>query len=254
VVRKSNAGDFYPTPARTSRALVDFWRARWPEPDSVLDPCAGLGCLLSSWVEGGHPHQGLFGYEIRPELVAESDRAWPDLHKGKPTPVELGDGLAYLDESERIGDNRPQPARSEEARLMVVLNPPFADADRWVASAVAAQPRWGSSLAILLRSQWLDDGNTRGRWRYRSIARHDPAEYVTRPPCAILRIPWRISFDGRGANACAYAWHIWTPYARESDGVLTYWAQHRDKLEISPRADQLWRIASEISGNEHRGQ
>ena len=75
----ANPADFYPTPPRAASALVDFYLGHFHAPRRVIDPCAGMGCLLVPWVEAeqeGETFQ-LVGMERELELV----QAQTDAHR-----------------------------------------------------------------------------------------------------------------------------------------------------------------------------
>ena len=181
----ANPADFYPTPPRAAVALRDFWLANFGCPDLVIDPCAGMGCLLRPWRGTSYTK----GFEISGEILeAARDEA-------EELSVYKADGLEAV-----AGWNR-EDVYGELPEVLTVVNPPFSKADEWVAAVVESSRRHNVACAILLRSQWIDDGNTKGRGAYR----------YEQPATAILRLPWRIRFNGKGADSCTYAWHMWHP-------------------------------------------
>ena len=248
--------DFYPTPPLVTRALVDFWEGRYPLPLSVFDPCAGVGCLLAAWANRPYGSEtiDLSGVEMRSDLVRHSGKVWRTFEQ--PSPIFHGDGLKCLENGRRSEDDANGPRRwpnayKEERRELIVINPPFKRADDWVNAGADAALAFGSSVAILLRSQWIDDGNTKGRHSWRAIAPHPYQTYHQRSCDSILRIPWRVSFDGKRANSCTYAWHVWTPYKRKISGVETYWSRQRAYYERDPKCDRVWKRAAKLSSLEH---
>lgn len=185
--KDANPADFYPTPPRAATALRDFWLANFYEPEFVIDPCAGMGCLLRPWVNISETK----GFEINHEILEATG------DDDKKLTIYEADGLWQMTEGEPwyvFGE-------FDELSTLVVVNPPFSNADEWVATTVQSCLRNKVGCAILLRSQWIDDGNTKGRGAYR----------YEQPATAILRLPWRIRFNGKGADSCTYAWHIWHP-------------------------------------------
>jgi hypothetical protein len=178
----ANPADFYPTPPRAAVALRDFWIANFGAPEIVIDPCAGMGCLLKPW-QATTP---VLGWERDQELLEEGG------DESRELGISEGDGLQVINELELTIGSAP---------VLVMVNPPFSAADEWVRTVVQSCERQDAAAAILLRSQWIDDGNTKGRGAYR----------YEREPTAILRLPWRIRFNGKGADSCTYAWHIWHP-------------------------------------------
>ncbi len=229
-VGRSRRSDFYPTTPAAAAALVVWWCAKIVElPRHVIDPCAGVGCILDPWSERGCL---TWGSELDERLKAVA----AERHGG----VKLGNGLTDARRGS-LAYSPPMAQEEREGRELVVVNPPFSDADRWVKAATGYGQRRGADVAILLRSQWLDDGATKGRDAYR----------YGMPPRAILRLPWRISFDGDGADSCTYAWHIWRqPWLRQStgaaSGVSTFWATPRGPRP-SARALEVWRRGAELS-------
>lgn len=266
--RSSTTGDFYPTPPSVGMALREFWLDRysdsgWAMPRKIIDPCAGVGCLLASWVSGKDEEWRtpaskpdpvyILGLEERADLEDAALISWRD-NMSRSSPILLADGAIVLEEWGKADQGTDLPGS------LLVVNPPFQDCDEWVHLAVTAARKQGMHCAILLRSQWLDDGNTRGRHVYRfatgPLGPRDSNVYpltipsLHMPPTAILRIPWRISFDGRGANACSYAWHIWAP-GNHPPACSTYWAHSRETYDPPSSKVELWNSAAVISAGEH---
>jgi len=74
---------------------------------------------------------------------------------------------------------------------VVITNPPYSDADRFVRLAV----QQAHSVAMLLRLNWLA-GDDRASW----LSDHTPDVYV---------LPNRPDFTGAGGDATDYAWLVW---------------------------------------------
>jgi hypothetical protein len=249
-VGRTRGSDFYPSTPAVALALVAWWRARVPElPGHVIDPCAGVGCLLDAWA-------GPFsaGAQAQGEAVAgpltwgvERDEALAEVVRQRHPGVVLGDGLHGDYRGSLAYDPPMTGAELPGAGELVVLNPPFSDCDAWVRAAVEYRQRRGADVAILLRSQWIDDGQTKGRAVYR----------YGMPPRAIVRLPWRVSFDGDGADSCTYAWHVWSsrrylwqPWSQDAggpSGVSTFWASPPGTIAPSPEAIEVWRRGAELS-------
>ena len=234
--REPNPSDFYPTPPSVGLALLEWWTQHKTAPPSVIDPCAGTGCLLAPWVG----EAVVIGTEADAAIQAVGTDAWPKVF-GTDSPVKLGDGLLQLGMDLDIardpaawleGYQGTQDRDRDRISWLYAVNPPFKDADLWVDRLVSITKTGGAAAAILLRSQWIDDGETKGRGIYRWEL----------PPSAILRLPWRVSFDGEGKDSCTYAWHIWDPrspvYA--GSGTPTYWATRPTPTE---KSKQLWDAA-----------
>jgi len=226
-----NAQDFYPTPPQAAGALVRWWRWEVRQaPRAVLDPCAGVGCLLLPWAESGSE---IVGWEEDHRIAA-----------GAISGVAAGDGLAILDRAAEAGSKAAARSILGEGVDLIAVNPPYKRADRWVKSATSAAVAAGISVAAFMRCQWIDDGETLGR----SVYRHSLV------PSAIVRMPWRMSFNGGGADFATYAWHVWDGgRAQDPDdrpfggGCLTYWA--RPALS-SPEAEDLWSRGAALSRGE----
>mgnify|MGYP003150765471 CR=1 FL=1 len=138
----ANPADFYPTPPRAAYALVEFFLGHFPAPRRVIDPCAGMGCLLIPWTvpRAGEDAAELLGLEGEAALVASSRRGWVEADR-PASPVRQGDGLAWLASSEdRAGHGRAE---------LVIANPPFSRADEWVKAVVAWVKATGSPAAVL---------------------------------------------------------------------------------------------------------
>ena len=170
--------DFYPTPPDAARALIEHMRAACPWmlgegiPESEegrhrwLDPAAGCGALLRAI----KPHVG--------ETVAlEMDEARAELA------ADVADVAKACDSLEE-----PWPASC------VIANPPFNMLDQFAEKIVAHVERHQTFAAVLVRCQWLDDGQDRHK-RFR--------------PSQIWRMPWRIKFVGGKSDIMTHQWLIY---------------------------------------------
>jgi len=181
--------DFYPTPPDAARALIEHMRAvcPWmlgegiPESEEArhrwLDPAAGCGALLREI----KPHVG--------ETVAlELDGCRAALAADVADVAKACDSLA-----------EPWPASC------VIANPPFNMLDQFVEKIVRHVERHQTWAAVLVRVQWLDDGQGRHE-RFR--------------PSQIWRMPWRLRFINDASDATTHSW-------------LIYGGEHSSRCEVS---------------------
>lgn len=183
--RDDHPCDAYSTPAWCVDRLLDAWGGeslgpRW------LEPAAGDGAIVRA-VDGWMAANGLeprfwTTMDIRPEANAMLCGDFTGL--GRP----LLDRFAGSMRDRRFD--------------VCITNPPYTQADAFVAEAMAR----AHVVAMLLRLNWLA-GARHAAW----LQRHPPDVYV---------LPDRPSFDGQGTDATDYAWLAWHGQRRGSLYIL----------------------------------
>ena len=184
--------DFYPTPPDATRAVVDFIRAerahllgaavpKWNEARRTwLDPAAGCGALLR---------------EIAPyvprTVALEMDEARAQLAAKVADEAHAGDALATV-----------------WPPSCVIANPPFNMLDAFAEKIVAHVQEHQSYALVLVRCQWLDDGQGR---------------HVRFKPREIWRMPWRLKFIQNASDATSHAWLLYGPEGPEHGATATSW-------------------------------
>ena len=192
--------DFYPTPPDAARALIEHMRTACPWmlgegiPASQearhrwLDPAAGCGALLR---------------EIKP-------------HVGETIALEMDGPRAALAgqvaDVSKACDSLAEPWPPS----CVIANPPFNMLEEFAEKITRHVEQHGTYAAVLVRVQWLDDGQDRHK-RFR--------------PSQIWRMPWRIKFINGASDATTHAWLI---YGEQSSQCRVTW------LERPKVSDQEW--------------
>lgn len=167
--KRSERGlDFYETPAWCVEAIA-------PHLPRVcaLDPACGDGAILSALIASGWDGGMLDGIEF------DGARAAAAFAQGFA--VEAGDALT-------MDWNEP---------ALVVMNPPFSQAEAFVRKALAETEPARGTVAALLRLAFLE-GKSR-------------AELHRERPSDVYVLSRRPSFTGGSTDSCAYAWFAWGP-------------------------------------------
>ena len=166
---KREGPDFYPTPTWCTEALLSDWSIPDSNNDLLLDPCCGKGAILEIARASGFRTAGI---EIQAVLA---EQVSPDAKM-----VTVADALTI---------DWPECD-------LVVTNPPFNSAMRFVAKAVE-HLRVGKCgrVAMLLRQAFIS-----------SKARQ---AFHLANPSRFLPLSRRPSFTGKGTDSCDYAWFVW---------------------------------------------
>ena len=199
--------DFYPTPPDAVAALM---QASWPR--NVLSH--------QRWLD---PAAGA-GALLR--------SVGAGVHDGRYA-IELFDGfrdqLAEVADEVVIGDAL---AMDWPDGCNIIANPPFSLLEPFVQRIVDYCKQWKTIGICLTRLQWLDDGAGRHR-RFR--------------PDQVLRMPWRISFDGRGTESTTHCWLVW--WRMELHPTVTTWL---DRPKVSDEDWERHQAMVEQSGAARR--
>lgn len=162
--------DFYETPFWTTLAIVPWL----PDAVKVCDPCAGRGAILRALQHGYRPGSEkpkLYGFEIQQDLVS--------FEPGQPD-IQIADALA-------TDWGKPN---------LVVMNPPYSQAETFVRRALAELAPQGT-LAVLLRLGFVATQTRRLFWKGRQAD--------------LYVLERRPNFRGSGCDASEYAWFMFGP-------------------------------------------
>lgn len=170
--------DFYPTPHYVVRRLLERLAlpgGRW------LELGAGTGDVVRAVLEV-RADVSFSAVELRAECR-------PDLEASGADEVVILSAQEYA--AEFAACAQPQPFD------VVIMNPPFSDALRFVQLALPLAP-W---VVCLERSPWIGDAEE----RFDYFSELMPDEYRV----------GRIDFDGRGGDSIPYSWFVWGPWQRQ---------------------------------------
>jgi len=173
--------DYYPTPACAAKALLRYIKRRRIKISEILDPAAGRGAL-PFWLE---------------PLKAK----WTTLEicKSFETDLKLG---GY---NVTICNSLSHPWDPE---CGVIANPPYGKHLEPFVDKIHNHCRENGVFgAILMRTQWLDDGKDR---------------HLRFKPDVLLRLPWRVSYTGKGSPSETHCWTIYMP--KKSKHTRVDWA------------------------------
>ena len=198
-VRHSN--DEYITPSWAVRRFLEAYSI--PPTAMLFDPCAARGELIET-VKSLLPNRWL-ATEINPNHAEALAKV-----TGLPPEAVCADFLAL-----------PWPAEPDPT-VITLSNPPYRYAQEFIGHALT----FTKIVAFLLRVNFLADG--RGR-----------AGFMNRLNPAIFVLPNRPSFDGRGGDACEYAWFVfgderiagcWFELRQTSEAEIKAWNAEARKL------------------------
>lgn len=174
--------DDYPTPAWAVEAIVPELRARGglTAEATILEPACGAGAILTVLRNAGA--RAFWGLDINPEAAAEATARGFTAFVGDFLTTDLGE--------------RPD---------VIVMNPPFGQAQAFVERALeVVKPR---GLVVALLRLAFAEGQKR-------------APFHRAWPADLYVLPRRPSFtaDGR-TDSAAYAWWIWCRAGRRTSGT-----------------------------------
>jgi hypothetical protein len=184
---------YYPTPPCAAKALLaDIKKTRPGITDRpILDPAAGRGAL-PTWLKslGAEWYCRELHGGFRKDLIPLSEK------------VSICNSLAV----------------AWDPLTHVIANPPYGRfLEPFVSKIYGHVREFGTYGAVLMRGQWLDDGQDR---------------HIKFKPDRILRLPWRISYTGKGSPTDTHCWAIWLP--NPSRTTVTVWAK-RPKVSDDER-------------------
>ena len=177
------AVDYYPTPACAARALVSDIAKTCPDGLDAIIDPAAGRGALPHWMSD----LGASWY-----LMEMCEDFRPDLQR-------VGEKVIICDSLSRVWDPLTH----------VIANPPYGKHlepfVRRIHQHVRSYRTFG---AVLMRLQWFDDGDDR---------------HVRLRPDRILRLPWRVSYTGKGSPSETHCWAIWLPTPNRI--TETVWAE-----------------------------
>ena len=195
-----HADDFYETPAWCTRAILphlgtpigfdpETGRTKRQPPKTVLDAGCGTGAILRAC--GGFwsaYDQQLIGIEKDVGRVRQANEheAYPD----SDLYFECGD---FFDVKGDCFEISPQLNPVRMPFDLVISNPPYGDAEKFVEHALTI----GRTCCFLLRLNWL--------------ASKKRAAFHRAHPSDVFVLPRRPSFTNGGTDATEYAWFVWGP-------------------------------------------
>jgi len=168
-------GDFYETPAWAIDVVLDELGIGPDFDGYAIDPGTGTGAIAHRLAERC-PRADIRGVEKNPELLATARAC-------------RADGIAW-EESDWI---TWQPDGTPD---LIVCNPPYGDAERFVRKALTVAGKRGT-VAMLLRQGWVSGKKRRDFWR----------QYKA----DFMALEKRPSFNRSGTDATDYAWFVWGP-------------------------------------------
>jgi hypothetical protein len=168
-----NALDFYATPQGLADAICRHLatQKRWT---CIVEPSAGHGPFVRAAREAWATAE-IVALDVSPERL-------PDLSEAGADAVLVSDWLAIA-------------ALPSEARVLVLGNPPYRDAEEHIRHALRLM-RPGDALAFLLRLNLLGSRGRLPLWNETPLL--EVAPVVPRP-----------SFTGGGSDATEYALFVW---------------------------------------------
>lgn len=196
--------DYYPTPACAAKALLRRIKQLRIKLEKIIDPAAGRGAL-PFWL---HPLGAKWStYEICGFFEADLRHGGHD--------VFICNSLAA----------------QWDAESHIIANPPYGKHLEPFVHKIHKHCRSNGVFgAVLMRTQWLDDGKDR----------HDRFK-----PDMILRLPWRVSYTGKGSPSETHCWAIYLPKKRGYTRVD--WAE---KPELSFHDKNIHRAMANIPVNQ----
>lgn len=165
--RKRDPLDRYDTPPEATRAFLRAWRPEYP-PGAILEPAAGAG-LMARELRAAFPLALVDARDIEPRC----------------RDVLAADFLAV---------------REDACYDIVITNPPFIIADRFLARAMQ-MTRPGGYVILLLRAGFLES-----RRRRDLLTMYPPSDVYFLRSRPRFRGP---NTDGASTDATMYAWFVW---------------------------------------------
>lgn len=166
-----NGSDFYITPRKTISTFLDVFKLEGIE---IFEPTAGNGAIVQELWLRYHAFCNITANDIRDEQAAL---------------LEAGaDRVFNLDFLKCNGIN-PKPD-------VIITNPPFSIAQEIIEKCFEiAKPE--TEVIMLLRLAFLESKKRREFWKKHPLTQLYPL--IERP-----------SFTGRGTDATAYGWFVWS--------------------------------------------
>jgi hypothetical protein len=165
-----NESDFYITPESIIKVFLNQFKLKYE--NYILEPCAGNGSI-SKVINEYYPFSDLHQVEIRPE--------------------EINNLKSFGSYS--INDFRNMTFLNWKFST-IISNPPYSIAQEIIEHAFTISNK-DTEIIMLLRLGFLEAEKRRDFWNKHPLTQLYPL--INRP-----------SFTGRGTDACAYGWFVWS--------------------------------------------
>jgi len=167
--------DFYKTPTETIDAFLDHFCFLINE--DILEPCAGDGAIIKA-IRARTPAQYITAIEIREEESANL--------------LDAGADQVFIDDFLTFPGLDPAPGT-------IITNPPYSIAQEIIEHCFKIAP--DAEVIMLLRLGFLESQKRREFWERHPLTQLYP----------LLKQP---SFTGKGTDAAAYGWFVWSKYRK----------------------------------------
>jgi len=175
--------DFYRTPEWVVDSIIQTLGAPYFSGAYVLEPCAGDGVIVEKIRSCSHSAQ-ITAIEIRPEE--------------KQKLIEAGADQVIIDNFLEARSNFPDPD-------IIITNPPYSVAQEIIEHCFEIAP--DAEVIMLLRLAFLESKKRKSFWD-----KH--------PVTQLYVLSERPSFTGKGTDATAYAWFVWSKYREPKIQVI----------------------------------
>lgn len=165
--------DFYKTPDEAIEKILDALVDFYG--DNILECCAGDGAIIKAL------RRNFEGIKISAIEIREEERE--NLIKAGADCVDIGDFLTLTPTS-------PKPD-------LIITNPPYSIAQEIIGHCFKVAP--DAEVVMLLRLAFLESKKRKAFWE-----RH--------PVTQLYVLSERPSFTGKGTDATAYAWFVWSKH------------------------------------------
>lgn len=204
--RERREDDFYETPAWCTRAILPHLgtpigfdphtgKTIRTHPKTVLDAGCGTGAILRACGEYWPAEPLLIGVDTSVDRVRQANEYEP--YPDRDHFYEVADFFSIKGQHFEVPDE-DDPGGEHVALCdlpfdLVIANPPYSDAERFVEHALTI----GRTCCFLLRLNWL--------------ASKKRAAFHRAHPSDVFVLPRRPSFTNGGTDATEYAWFVWGP-------------------------------------------
>jgi hypothetical protein len=170
-----NESDFYETPEQTINIFLDNFLI---QEGNMLEPCAGQGAI-SKVITNRYPTNFLMQVELQP---SNADYLSKYGHY-----IDICNFLNWYPDNEEVTEFNT-----------IITNPPFSIAQEIIEHCFEISHK-DTDIIMLLRLGFLESKKRRQFWKDYPLAQLYPL--ISRP-----------SFTGKGTDATAYGWFVWSNY------------------------------------------
>ena len=172
--------DFYRTPVGTINAFLDAFEFKTF--GHILEPCAGDGAIIRA-IRARDDENYITAVEIRDETESL---------------IESGADQVFIDDFLTFPGLHPAPGT-------IITNPPYSIAQKIIEHCFEIAP--DAEVIMLLRLAFLESKKRKPFWN-----KH--------PVTQLYVLSERPSFTGKGTDAAAYAWFVWSKYREPKIQVI----------------------------------